>query len=192
MPADFTTRVYKYGAVPLGPFPEEGVEELWRANRLWNALVEIHNENSLIYDESRRKADPEYADLSRELGELEERIVAAYGDKRTARMKAQTRSSEHPLIAAENEKIAAHKEQRKELWERIKKPRQRADKLIDKTALNALFNGQVKEAQQQKATGGLKGATANEIYRNFKEARSRVFKTPRAKLRFHRIGSTSH
>ena len=30
MPADFTTRVYKYGAVPLGPFPEEGVEGLWR------------------------------------------------------------------------------------------------------------------------------------------------------------------
>jgi hypothetical protein len=40
--SDSRTRVYKYGAVPIGPFPSEGMDELWRANKLWNQLVEIH------------------------------------------------------------------------------------------------------------------------------------------------------
>lgn len=31
----FTTRVYQYGTVPLGPFPEEGITSLWKANKLW-------------------------------------------------------------------------------------------------------------------------------------------------------------
>jgi hypothetical protein len=41
----YTTRVYQYGAVPLGPFPEEGVEFLYKSNALWNKLVEIHNDS---------------------------------------------------------------------------------------------------------------------------------------------------
>jgi hypothetical protein len=43
--AEIATRtlVYQYGAVPIGSFPQEGYDELWRANRLWNQLVELHN-----------------------------------------------------------------------------------------------------------------------------------------------------
>ena len=33
------TRVYKYGLVPIGYPPQEAVDELWRANNLWNTLV---------------------------------------------------------------------------------------------------------------------------------------------------------
>ena len=33
-------RVYKYGVVPLGLIPEEGISELFRSNKLWNRLVE--------------------------------------------------------------------------------------------------------------------------------------------------------
>ena len=49
----YTTRVYQYGAVPLGPFPEEGIQLLYKANALWNTLVEIHNDGSESYDQAR-------------------------------------------------------------------------------------------------------------------------------------------
>ena len=39
------TRVYKYGLVPIGYPPEETIEELYRANKLWNNLVQINREN---------------------------------------------------------------------------------------------------------------------------------------------------
>ena len=51
---NYTTRVYQYGAVPLGPFPEEGVEFLYKANALWDRLVEIHNDSLETYDHARR------------------------------------------------------------------------------------------------------------------------------------------
>ena len=37
---NYTIRAYQYGAVQLGPFPEEGVELLFKSNALWNRLVE--------------------------------------------------------------------------------------------------------------------------------------------------------
>ena len=98
----FTTRVYKYGAVPLGPFPKEGVDQLFRANRLWNKLVEIHNEHSEHYDQARRDADEEYNTLSVELDNVEDRVKAAFTEKRNARMKASSRDADHPLIKAAN------------------------------------------------------------------------------------------
>ena len=39
------TRVYKYGLVPIGYQPKETIEELYRANKLWNALVQINRKN---------------------------------------------------------------------------------------------------------------------------------------------------
>ena len=33
------TRVYKYGLVPIGYPPQEAIDELFRANNLWNTLV---------------------------------------------------------------------------------------------------------------------------------------------------------
>jgi hypothetical protein len=90
----YTTRVYQYGAVPLGPFPEAGIDSLWKANKLWNNLVQIHNEHSVIYDQTRRDEDEEYGILATQLEELEDKIKKAFDEKRTARMKARTRSDE--------------------------------------------------------------------------------------------------
>ena len=36
------TRVYKYGFVPIGYPPREAIDELWRANNLWNTLEAPH------------------------------------------------------------------------------------------------------------------------------------------------------
>ena len=91
----FTTRVYKYGAIPLGPFPTEGVDQLFRANQLWNKLIEIHNEHSGYYDQARRDAYEEYNTLSVELENVEERMKKAFTEKRNARMKAVKTSSQH-------------------------------------------------------------------------------------------------
>ncbi len=189
---NYTTRVYQYGAVPLGPFPEEGVEFLYKANALWNRLVEIHNDSQEAYDQARRDADEEYNLLSKELDELEDKISDAFAEKRNARMKAGTRSSSDPLIKAANDKIGGLRAERKDLWDKIKPARKRATGLIDKKALNDSFNAQVKAAQRSENTGGLDSNTANEVYRNFREARDRVFNTPNSRLRFHRFDGTGY
>ena len=51
---NYPTRAYQYGAVPLGPFPEEDVEFLYTANARWNRLFEIHNYSLETYDQARR------------------------------------------------------------------------------------------------------------------------------------------
>ena len=116
----FTTRVYQYGAVPLGPFPEEGIQFLYKANALWNTLVEIHNDSSESYDQARQDADEEYKIISEQLDGLEIKVKEAFTEKRTARMKARTRSSTDPLIKAVNDKINELFKERKESWDRVK------------------------------------------------------------------------
>ena len=36
------TRVYKYGFVPIGYPLRAAIDELWRANNLWNTLEALH------------------------------------------------------------------------------------------------------------------------------------------------------
>ena len=35
------TRVYKYGLIPIGYPPQDAIDELRRANNLWNTLVAL-------------------------------------------------------------------------------------------------------------------------------------------------------
>ena len=127
----FTTRVYKYGAIPLGPFPTEGVDQLVRGNQLWNKLVEIHNEHSEYYDQARRDADEEYNTLSVELDNVEERVKKAPTEKRNARMKAASRDADHSLVKAANDKIDTLFAERRELWDgKIKLPIKRLIRCI--------------------------------------------------------------
>ena len=125
---DFTTRVYQYGAVPIDVFPDEGVEELFRGNRLWNNLVALNYEHREAYDQARSDADEEYASLLQSLDRLNESIDRAYDNKRNARMKAGTKDASHPLIQEANEKIRTLQMQRRELWEPLKNARKNADK----------------------------------------------------------------
>ena len=127
----FTTRVYKYGAIPLGPFPTEGVDQLVRGNQLWNKLVEIHNDHSEYYDQARRDADEEYSTLRVELDNVVERVKKAFTEKRNARMKAASRDWDHPLVKAANDKIDTLFAERRELWDgKIKLPIKRLIRCI--------------------------------------------------------------
>lgn len=69
-----TTRVYKYGIVPKGPFPQEAIMELRRANHLWNRLVALDRENRARFDEARRKASKPYRLMAEKLDALDEQI----------------------------------------------------------------------------------------------------------------------
>jgi len=64
-----TTRVYKYGVVfdlPIARnFPEDAISELFKANSLWNRLVEIHRDHQSIFEQSRRDASDDYRRLAK-------------------------------------------------------------------------------------------------------------------------------
>lgn len=183
------TRVYKYGLVPIGTFPETAISELWRANNLWNKLVDIHRKHRDAYDEARCAAHPLYGEIAEKLTAIKEKIDQAYDDKRTARMKAGTRDKTHPLIEEANNVIDQLKEKRKTIHADLKPIRTEADKRVDKKTLNSAFNKDVNEASQVKNTDGLYNVTAFEVQTNFKNARERSFKTG-GQLRFHAFDGT--
>ena len=188
---NFTSRVYQYGAVPLGPFPKEGIQSIFCANRLWNKLVELHNDDFQRYQELMCDADKEYRIISEELDALEVKIKDAYKEKRNARIKAQTRSSDHPLIKAVNDKISILKKERGDLWVEIKAPRTRATKLIDRTAHNKVFREATNLARQT-SNSDVTAHTADQVSANFKTARNEVFKDRSKTLRFHRFDGTGY
>ena len=97
--ADTATRtvVYQYGAVPIGAFPAEGIDELWRANRLWNQLVELHNKNRQSYESARRAASDAYALISESIALKQAEIDQAFKDKRIARMQCGYQGCRPPL-----------------------------------------------------------------------------------------------
>lgn len=183
------TRVYKYGLVPIGTFSEAAISELWRANNLWNNLVDIHRKHRDDYEEARCAAHLLYGEIAEKLTAINEKIDQAYDDKRTARMNAGTRDASHPLIKDADKIIARLKEKRKAIYAELKPIRTEADKLVDKKALNSAFNKAVNEASQVKNTNGLYNVTAFEVQTNFKNARDRSFKTG-GQLRFHTFDGT--
>ena len=187
---DFTTRVYQYGVVPIDTFPEEGVEELFRANKLWNDLVAFNRDHREAYDQARSDADEEYASLLQSLEKLNEKVDKAYDNKRNARLKAGTKDATHPLIKEANAKIRDLGIERGKLWEPLNKARKNADKKIDKKAFNNSFRITTNELQQVKNTDGLNTRTANLVSDYFRTAKDRTFKDPKAKLNFHRFDGT--
>lgn len=186
-----STFVYQYGAIPKGPFPEQGIESLYKENKLWNSLVEIHNRHRESYEAARCAADSEYALISESIKRAEAAVEAAFEAKREARKQAGTRDASHPLIRAAIDEINRLKQNRRELWATAKAARKRADGSIDKAALNKAFRDAVNAAQRVGNTGGLNSTTANQVADNFQTARERAFKEG-ARLRFHAFDGTGY
>jgi multidrug resistance efflux pump len=65
-----TTRVYKYGLVPIDAFPKEAIYELKRANQLWNRLVALHHNHFEELEQARCNADSAYAQEKTKLAEV--------------------------------------------------------------------------------------------------------------------------
>ena len=149
---NFTTRVYQYGVVfdlPVArDFPQAAVNELFKANRLWNQMVEIHRDHQTIYDQARRDASYDYRLLAEAIDDPNEKINQAYDvDMKQARLAASSREKNHPLIMEVQAKIDDLKAQRKTISEAIKRPRNEAKALIDNKALDADFWNDIKSAQ---------------------------------------------
>ena len=189
----FTTRVYLYGAVPLEPFPQEGIDALWENNALWNKLVELDKEKQADLERELCDADAEYRELCKREAGIEDALKKAFERKRNARMQAQTRSLRAQPVADASAEIARLKEERQRLWKDKKPARARARKAIDEKALNESFRKRERKAVRVDPERARRDAnTSDEVSRNFKEARSRAFSNPRAALRFHRFDGTGY
>lgn len=155
--------------MPKGYLPEEGINELWRANNLWNNLVAIHKKGQKDFQDARYSAHEDYAEVSDKLDDLNIKVDAAYESKHNARMKAATRDTSHPLIKAANDVIQDLKKQRREVYDEIKPLRKKADKLIDQIELTAEFRKACSHAISVKNTGGLASKTAEAVNEYFKK-----------------------
>ena len=189
------TRVYKYGAVPLKQFlevKESAIDELFKANRLWNKLVELHRLHRDKFNEARIKAHSAFGTHEKKIKAKNEQINAAYDAKRTARMKAGTKDANHPLIEAENIKIKELQKQRKNLYLDRKVLAREADEKLGKDGkkqLSEAFKQDVKTATVVK-NSGINNEIANTINRRFRTARDQAFKNPAAELKFHKFDGT--
>ena len=183
--ADSATRtvVYQYGAVPIGAFPAEGIDELWRANRLWNQLVELHNKNRQSYESARRAASDAYALISESIALKQAEIDQAFKDKRKARMEAGTKDADHPLIVSANAVIDTLMAERKTLYDKAKPLRKHADESLDKKALADQFREAVKRNRRVEQSG-IASVLADQVVAYFQTAREKAFKDA-ATLRVH-------
>ena len=179
------TRVYQYGLVPIGPFPQAGVDELFRANQLRNKLVDLHNKNREEYENARCTVNKTYRKITEEIKDLEGAITRAYEERNIARMKEKSKDGLKPLIKLADDKIKLLKQQRQDLWAKAREPRKEADKLIDKKAIADRFRLAVNEAVRIEQSG-VGSKTAGAINDYFKTSRDRAFKE-NATLRFHRF-----
>lgn len=91
--------------MPIDTFPDEVVEELFRANKLWNDLIAFNRDHREAYYQARSDTDEEYPSLLQSLEKLNQKIDSAYDNKRNARLKAGTKDASHPLIKEANAKI---------------------------------------------------------------------------------------
>ena len=80
------TRVYKYGLVPIGYPPQAAIDELFRANNLWNTLVALHRESRENWDDARRSASILYSEKMDELDKKNKDITLAFKGLNQARM----------------------------------------------------------------------------------------------------------
>lgn len=186
------TRVYKYGLVLKTALPQEAISELYRANKLWNKLVELHNQNWQEFEAQRCAVDEDYANISKEAKLVSEQIDAAYDTRRLLRVETGNTEGNDPKTKVIDKKIKELKEQRSALWGNLKKRRNKIDNLIDKQALNQKRKDAFKHAVQVKQSG-LSSQTADEVRRDFDNARDRIINKPSSgRLRFHRFDGTGY
>ena len=184
------TRVYKYGLIPIGYPPKEAIDELWRANNLWNTLVALHRESRENWDDARRSASILYSDRMDDLEKKNEEISEAFDGLRQARMEEGTKDESNPTLKSERAAIIRLKEERATIYTDLKLLRKDADKTMDKKALNDDYRNKCKEAVSVK-NGKVYSRTAEQIYANFRTARDKAFKE-NATMRFHPFDGTGY
>lgn len=186
-----TTRVYKYGLIPIGYPPQAAIDELFRANNLWNTLVALHRESRENWDDARRSASILYSEKMDELDKKNEDISGAFNGLNQARMDEGTKDETgNKRLQAERAIINRLKKEQKEIYAELKPLRQEADKAVDRKALNDEYRKKCNTAVSAKVSG-IYRRTADQIYANFRTARDKAFKE-NATLKFHRFDGTGY
>jgi len=188
------TRVYKYGLVPIdetgkptSKLPDEARSELWRARRLWNRLVEIHEQYLSDVEEALCAVHPSYGEVTERLVDINEKIDKAFKDtKREARKIAGTTSGSHPLIREANEKINRLKTERTEIrTERtpiFKDAKETLKTSGKRKELEDGFRQKLNEAAGIK-NSGLRRDTADAVFKSFRDSRQAFLNGKRQKPR---------
>lgn len=185
------TRVYKYGLVPIGYPPQAAIDELFRANNLWNTLVALHRESRENWDDARRSASILYSEKMDELDKKDKDMNDAFDGLNKARMDEGTKDETgNKRLLAERAIINRLKKERIDIYAELKPLRKEADKSVDKKALNDAYRKKCNEAVSSKVSGVYR-RTADQIYADFRTARDKAFKD-NATLQFHRFDGTGY
>ena len=178
-----TMRVYKYGLFLKDDLPKVAIKKLYNANKLWNNLVEQHNDNYKTIISARCDASSEYAKLTESIEKLRDAIKEASDDIRKSRIKAKTTDNTHPEIAPYVNKLKELIQRKNDaLGERkTKSPK------IDMKPITKSFRDSNKDICSVKDKN-LYSLTASQIRENFETARDKVLSDPRSsRLNFHRF-----
>ena len=184
------TRVYKYGLVPIGYPPQAAIDELFRANNLWNTLVALHRESRENWDDARRAASILYSEKMDDLEKKQEEISQAFNALRQVRMEEGTKDETNPKLKLQRSIINKLKKEQGEIFLELKPLRKDADTKIDKKALNDEYRDKCNKAISVKNCG-IYRRTADQIYANFRTARDKAFKD-NATMRFHPFDGTGY
>ena len=185
------TRVYKYGLVPIGFPPQAVIDELFRANKLWNTLVALSRESREDWDDARRSANIFYSEKMDELDKKNNDISEAFDGLNKARTEEGTKDETgNKRLLAQRSIINRVKQERVQIYAELKPLREKADKDVDKKALNDAYRKKCNTAVSAKVSGVF-SQTAGQIHANFKTARDKAFKE-NATLQFHRFDGTGY
>ena len=188
---NMTTRVYKYGLIPIGYPPQAAIDELFRANKLWNTLVALHRESRENWDDARRSASILYSEKMDELDKKNDDVSEAFNGLNQARMEEGTKDETgNKRLLAERSIINMLKEDRAQIYAELNPLREKADKEIDKKALNDAYRKKCNEAVSAKVSG-VYSSTAGQVYANFRTARDKAFKD-NTTTKFHRFDGTGY
>ena len=185
------TRVYKYGLVIKGYLPKKAIDELYKTNKLWNRLVELHNENWQEIEGARCAASDEYQSLFNAAKAIEGQIDEAHKKRRGIRNKTNSSKGNNPETKEVDKRIKRLKQQRDCKWKAMNELRPQLQKLIDEKALNKKRNNQYKEAVRVEQSG-IMNPTADQVRQDFDEARKRISNSKSGRLRFHRFDGTGY
>ena len=170
------TRVYKYGLVPIGYPPQEAIDELFRANSLWNTLVALHRESRENWDDARRAASISYSDKMDELEKRQEEISQAFDALRQVRMEEGTKDESKPKLKLQRDVINKLKKEQGVIFDEFKPLRKEADKAIDTKQLNDGFREKINTAASV-TNNGLCNPTTNDVVRDLKKQDKRFWLT---------------
>lgn len=165
------TIVYKYGLTPH-EVPKEAIDELWRANRLWNSLVEYDHQNSESYRNLINSSTPELQALTDRIAEKNEHLVELLDNQRKVRQQSRKRNLSDDGVKQD---IAGIKVELKDLRAQAKIERAKA-KLVAEPKLEVFFENDKTSITSIVKSSGCIWSNHELIYNAFDVARKKARK----------------